>query len=47
MDTEEQKLFLLGRHKGLGRAEMNAVQKRGNMACFVMSILSLERISDV
>lgn len=30
--------------KGPGRAEMNAVQKRRNMACFVMSLLSLEGI---
>lgn len=42
-----RKLFVLGCRKGLGRAEMNAVQKRGNMVCFVMSLLSLEGISDV
>lgn len=30
--------------KGPGRAEMNAVQKRRNMACFVMLLLSLEEI---
>lgn len=36
VDTKEERLFLLGCQKGPGRAEMNAVQKRGNMACFVM-----------
>lgn len=46
MDTEKRRLFLLGHCKGLGRAEMNVVQKRGNMACFVMSLLSSEGISD-
>lgn len=47
MDTEEQRLFLLGCRKGLVRGEMNAVQKRGNMACFVMSLLSSEGILDM
>lgn len=46
MSTEEQRLFLLGCCKGLGRAEMNAAQERGNTAGFVMSLLSSEGISD-
>lgn len=32
VDTEPQRLFLLGCRKGLGRAEMNAEQRRGNIA---------------
>lgn len=47
MGTQEQRLFLLGCGEGPARAEMNAVQKRGNMARFVMSLLSSEGISDV
>lgn len=47
MDIEELRLLLLGCCKGPGRAEMNAVQRRRNMACFVMSLLSSEGISDM